>query len=62
MFQTSEKGFYCYDYKEKHECLGDNKGRKRIEFKPETLDKLYEYYRPPNKQLYIAEAAFYKGL
>ena len=47
-----KKGFYCYDYKGKHECLGDNKGRKRIEFKPGTLDKLYEYYRPLNEQLF----------
>ena len=47
-----KKGFYCYDYKGNHECLGDNKGRKRIEFKPETLDKLYEYYRPLNEQLF----------
>ena len=48
------KGFYCFrpPGSSLAQCLDKNKGRQHPKMKPDTRRKLYEYFRPKNKEFF----------
>ena len=51
---NATKGFYCFrpPGSSLAQCLDKNKGRQHPKMKPDTRRKLYEYFRPKNKEFF----------
>ncbi|XP_056624885.1 heparan sulfate glucosamine 3-O-sulfotransferase 1 [Triplophysa dalaica] len=49
---NATRGFYCLRARGRDRCLHGSKGRKHPPVSPEILQKLYEYFREPNRMFF----------
>lgn len=49
---NATRGFYCLRARGRDRCLHGSKGRKHPPVAPEILQKLYEYFREPNRMFF----------
>ena len=49
---NAEKGFYCLKTSSGEACLGKDKGRTHPDVNPTSIEKLKQFYRPHNEELF----------